>query len=104
MVDSVKGVNAQRPFVLTNEKKTTNPNEISVPIGQTKSAKTPKFRDIGLDETYQEYKKARAEYYFKNDIKSGKLEYVAPTKFLGKEFGGRYFNYQTDEGMTLGDV
>lgn len=104
MVNSVKGVNAKPPIVLTNEKTTTNPNEISVPVGQSKTTKNRKFREMRLDETYEQYKKARVEYYFKNDIKSGKLEYIEPTKVFGKEFGGRYFIYQADEGMTLGDI
>lgn len=94
---------ANSSITLTNTK-ATSPNEITVPVGQTKKSKTPPFRDLGKNECYENYKNARAKYYFESDIKNGTLEYVEPTKIFGKEFGGHYFKYNAQENETLGDV
>lgn len=75
-----------------------------------KPKETPKFEEYSEKKfgNYDNYMKKMSQYYFKNDLKNGKLKLVEPTKIeaLGfkLELGDSYYTYQTSKDETLGDI
>lgn len=76
--------------------------------GKSQKVKTPQFPEYDSKnyKSYEDYKQQKAKYYFKNDLKTGKLEYVEPTQWFGGkvQVGGRYYQYTPGKNETLGDI
>lgn len=115
MVRKTEGISGGQPPKKAAPVKTTkSEGGLVVPVGQSykqELKETPPYQSYDPDKfkTYEEYKQKRAQYYYNNDLKTGKLEFNEPTKVFGKEIFAGSYTYHTglnDNGKpeTLGNI
>ncbi len=106
MALKVASTQTAKETAYVQQKKETKPATVNsiMATKQADKTKTAEFRDKKDGESWEHYYKERANFNYKNDIKTGKLEYVEAFKILGITISPQHYEYKAQKGETLGDV